>query len=69
MGALGDCRNGISSLNNFMFNHVSSTDFMEFRHVVDIVPTLQCMLVMYGLGILAIDRLKESFQPIIETDG
>ena len=33
--------------------------------MVDVVPTLQCMLVMYGLGILAIDHLKESFQPII----
>ena len=42
---------------------------MKLRPVIDVVPTLQCMLVMYGLGILAIDRLKEKCQPIIETDG
>ena len=41
---------------------------MELRPVVDVFPTLQCMLVMYSLEILAIDRLT-TFQPIIETDG
>ena len=33
--------------------------------MVGVVPTLQCIMVMYGLGILAIDRLKESCQPIM----
>ena len=68
MAALGDCRNGISCSNNFMFSpcikYVSS-ELMELRPAVDVVPTLQCMMVMYGLGILAIDRLKESCQPIM----
>ena len=38
---------------------------MELRPVVDVVPKLLCMLVMYGQWILAIYRVKESFQPII----
>ena len=58
----------ISCSNNVMFSpcikYVSS-ELMELRPAVDVVPTLQCMMVMYGLGILAIDRLKESCQPIM----
>ena len=57
MAALGDCRNGMSCLNSFMFLpciKYGRSDLMELRPVVDVVPTLRCMLVMYGIGIIAI---------------
>ena len=68
MAALGDCRNGISCSNNFVFSpciEYGSSELMELRPMVGVVPTLQCIMVMYGLGILAIDRLNESCQPIM----
>ena len=68
MAALGDSRTGISCLKSFMFLpyiKYGISELMELRHVVDVVPILRCMLVMYGFGIITIDRVKESFQPII----
>ena len=48
-----------------MYREYGSSELMGLRPMVGVVPTLQCMMVMHGLGILAIERLKESCQPIM----
>ena len=46
-----------------MFHIYGRSESMELQHVIDAVAPLQCMIVMYDIGILAIDRLKKTFQP------